>query len=105
MLQYKGKGEHSVQGLEHIIECQKEELHQLKSKQNKVILNRLREQYKSFCKIKKVTEINKTDIRVYNSAKNYYNAMRLFCLDCELVTFNDIEVMEYEVNNEVNSSF
>ncbi len=29
---------------------------------------------------------------------NDYKAMRLFCLDCELLSFNDIEAMEYEVN-------
>jgi hypothetical protein len=47
------------------------------------ILDRLKQQYK----IAKKT----------NNIKPYY-AMRLFCLDCELITFNDIEIMEYEVN-------
>jgi hypothetical protein len=28
-----------------------------------------------------------------------YDAMRLFCLDCKLVSFNDIELMESDVNN------
>jgi len=27
--------------------------------------------------------------------KDYYDAMRLFCLDTQLVSFNDIEVMEH----------
>jgi hypothetical protein len=30
-----------------------------------------------------------------------YQAIRLFCLECELLTFNTIERIEYEVNNEV----
>lgn len=29
-----------------------------------------------------------------------YLAMCLFCLDCELVTFQEVEQMEYEVDNE-----
>jgi len=53
-------------------------------------LDRLRQQYK-----------RTIDYPMFELEKVKYKAMRLFCLDCELVSFNDIEVME----NEVNSSF
>jgi len=59
-------------------------------------LDRLREQYKE-------TFTGSMDDKLLR--KRQYYSVRLFCLDCELVTFNDIEVMEYEVNNEVNRSF
>jgi len=95
MIQYKGKGEHSVQGLEHIIEYQIEELHQLKTR-NVKCLDRLREQYKE-------TFTGSMDDKLLRKRK--YFSLRTFCLDCELVSFNDIEVMEDEVNNEVNRSF
>lgn len=64
-----------------------------------IYLNRLKEQYISFCKVKKVTEINEIDIKVYQTAKTYYDAMRLFCLDTQLISFNDIEMLEFEVNS------
>ena len=34
----------------------------------------------------------------YNRLSQDYLAMRLFCLDTQLISFNDIEAMEYEVN-------
>ena len=52
--------------------------------ESNIYLNRLKEQYKMF----------KKDKIHYES----YYAMRLFCLDTQLISFNDIEVMEYEVN-------
>ena len=58
-----------------------------------IILNRLKEQYKEHKKAQKIfhgVEQIKYKIR--------YDAMRLFCLDTQLVSFNDIEVMEFEVN-------
>jgi hypothetical protein len=97
MIRYKGKGEHSVNELEQIIEQQNKELHQLKTEHNKC-LNRLREQYKLAIKDYQ-TEMVKFKVI------EHYNAMRSFCLDCELVSFNDIETMEYEVNNEVKQFF
>jgi hypothetical protein len=57
-------------------------------------LDRLRQQYKEHKNAQKIfhgVEQLKYKIR--------YNAMRLFCLDCELVSFNDIELMEREVNS------
>lgn len=65
-----------------------------------IYLNRLKEQYKEHKKAQKVfhgVEQLKYKIR--------YQAMRLFCLDTQLISFNDVEVMEYEVNIEINSSF
>jgi hypothetical protein len=55
-------------------------------------LDRLRQEYKLVCKAEDWSE-NKRELN------NDYLAMRLFCLDCELVSFNDIELMEYEVNS------
>ena len=66
-----------------------------KPKEN-IYLNRLKEQYKEHKKAQKIfhgVEQMKYKIR--------YQAMRLFCLDTQLISFNDIEVME----NEINSSF
>ena len=66
-----------------------------KPKEN-IYLNRLKEQYKETKKAQKVfhgVEQLKYKIR--------YQAMRLFCLDTQLISFNDVEVME----NEINSSF
>ena len=60
--------------------------------ESNIYLNRLKEQYKFY----KQVESEK-----YNDSsfvKRDYLAMRLFCLDTQLVSFNDIEVMEYEVN-------
>jgi hypothetical protein len=51
------------------------------------ILDRLKQEYKNYC------SKGKTPI-----AKNIYYSMRTFCLDCELVSFNDIGAMEFEVN-------
>lgn len=59
-----------------------------------IYLNRLKEQYKTAKE-----NLNRTLIPMQS-----YNAMRLFFIECELLTFNEIEVMEYEVNIEVNNS-
>lgn len=60
--------------------------------ENNIYLNRLKEQYKVTKKqnapTKQLQDLRDTD----------YQAMRLFCLDTQLVSFNDIEAMEYEVN-------
>ena len=64
-----------------------------KTKDN-IYLNRLKEQYKEHKKAQKIfhgVEQIKYKIR--------YDAMRLFCLDTQLVSFNDIEAMEFEVNS------
>lgn len=59
--------------------------------QKEVALNRLKEQYKKY---KQNYNNGKTILK-----ESYeYFAMRLFCLDTQLVSFNDIELMEFEVN-------
>ena len=58
-----------------------------------IYLNRLKEQYKEHKKAQKIfhgVEQMKYKIR--------YQAMRLFCLDTQLISFNDVEIMESEVN-------
>ena len=65
------------------------EIEEIFHKENKITeniyLNRLKEQYKMF----------KKDKIHYES----YYAMRLFCLDTQLISFNDIELMESEINS------
>ena len=67
-----------------------------KPKEN-IYLNRLKEQYKQMLSKKQ----GDFYLEGYNRLSQDYLAMRLFCLDTQLVSFNDIEVME----NEVNQSF
>jgi hypothetical protein len=59
-------------------------------------LNRLKQQYKKY----KQAEVDKNESLHYSFGITY-RIERTFCLDCELISFNDIEVME----NEVNQSF
>jgi hypothetical protein len=93
MIRYKGKGEHSVNQLEQIIEQQNEELHQLKTLHVKY-LDRLRQQYKKLKEFK----LNESTSDEYWKRRDCYDAMRFFCLDCNLLTFLEIEAMEFEVN-------
>ena len=71
------------------------------TKENKteenIYLNRLKEQYKQMLSKKQ----GYFYLEGYNRLLQDYLAMRLFCLDTQLISFNDIEVME----NEVNQSF
>ena len=69
----------------------------IKAINSSIYLDRLKEQY---------LELNQYQNKFVDSIKrdkaiellDYYNAMRLFCLDTCLLSFNDIEVMEYEIN-------
>ena len=61
--------------------------------ESNIYLNRLKEQYI------KAQELWNGRLILKNCYE--YDAMRLFCLDTQLISFNDIEVME----NEVNQSF
>lgn len=61
------------------------------SKTENIYLNRLKEQYKQ-------TQSFKHRKVVFRNRTMCYNAMRLFCLDTQLLDFNTIEVMESEVN-------
>ena len=63
-------------------------------KQKEVVLNRLKQEYVSF---RKSTQIFHGVEQVKNKVR--YNAMRLFCLDCSLLSFNEIEIMEFEVDS------
>ena len=62
-------------------------------KTENIYLNRLREQYKKFK--------SATNESLSYSFGVTYRIERAFCLDTQLVSFNDIEVME----NEINRSF
>ena len=68
------------------------------TKENKteenIYLNRLKEQYKQMLSKKQ----GYFYLEGYNRLLQDYLAMRLFCLDTQLISFNDIEAMEYEVN-------
>lgn len=63
----------------------------IKDMENKC-LDRLRQQYKAL-------NFRTCAIDEKRILLTEYSAMRLFCLDCELVSFNDVEAMEYEVNS------
>lgn len=60
--------------------------------ESNIYLNRLKEQYKFYKQVESEKYNDGSFIR------RDYLAMRLFCLDTQLISFNDIEVMEYEVN-------
>ena len=63
-----------------------------------IYLDRLKQQYIRYYKVDEKDNFEKSVEKVE------YLAMRLFCLDTNLVSFNDIKLMEYEVNNDVNQS-
>lgn len=65
--------------------------------QSNKYLDRLKQQY--------ISQVLAKNPDVIRTESTIYMAMRLFCLDCELVSFIDIESMEYEVNSELNQSF
>ena len=65
----------------------------LEDKEN-IYLNRLKEQYKEIFKFENWSEYKR-------ERQNDYQAMRLFCLETQLITLDDIELME----NEISSSF
>lgn len=56
-----------------------------------IYLDRLRQQYKL---VKELISKDTFYLNGYDQAKKIYDGMRLFCLDTELVSFNDIELME-----------
>ena len=69
------------------------------TKENKteenIYLNRLKEQYKQMLSKKQ----GDFYLEGYNRLSQDYLAMRLFCLDTQLISFNDIEMLEFEVNS------
>ena len=62
--------------------------------ENNICLNRLKEQYKKYKELKSWSEESRYELQVYSN-------IRCFCLDTQLISYNDIELME----NEVNQSF
>ncbi len=67
------------------------EIEEIFRKENQnIYLNRLKEQYI------KAQELWNGRLILKNCYE--YDAMRLFCLDTQLISFNDIEQMEFEVN-------
>jgi hypothetical protein len=75
------------------------EVEEIFHKENKttknIYLNRLKEQYKNYKTIEVKNYMEYEDIK---TLKGFYDSVRLFCLDTQLVSFNDIELMEFEVN-------
>ena len=61
--------------------------------QKDILLNRLKELYKF--------AVENEESEFYIGRLENYQSVRAFCLDTQLISFNDIEVME----NEVNQSF
>ena len=60
-------------------------------------LNRLRQQYKV------VKNQNAPTKKLQEFRVRDYHAMRLFCLDTGLVSFNEIEAMEFEIDESLSS--
>ena len=79
------------QGLEKRIYNEDEFIDEVLNFQKDILLNRLKEQYK------KAKEEWNGRLILKNCYE--YDAMRLFCLDTQLISFNDIEVMESEINS------
>ena len=82
------------QGLEKRIYNEDEFIDEVVNFQKEIILNRLREEYRT---IESGSKANK------QLRQTKYFAMRSLCLDCSLITFNEIELMEFEVNESLSS--
>jgi len=59
--------------------------------ESNIYLNRLKEQYKKYKELKSWSEESRYELQVYSN-------IRCFCLDTQLLDFNSIELMEFEVN-------
>ena len=90
MIHYKGKGEHSVKQLEELVEERNEKLYQLNISRQ-VLLKELTQKYVDILKGRK-------DILFLN--KHRYYSLKQFCIECSLLSLDEIEKMEYEVNQE-----
>ena len=86
---YKNRQFDTLTGSEIESMC-KAEFPKKETKIENIYLNRLKEQYKESLG-------GSLDDRHYR--RNRYNAVRVFCLDTQLISFNDIELMEFEVNS------
>lgn len=56
-------------------------------------LDRLKQQYKIFL------SVDDSDKDHKRRAANIYSSIRIFCIDCNLISFAEIEAMEYELEN------
>ena len=81
------------QGLEKRIYNEDEFIDEVLNFQKDILLNRLKELYKF--------AVENEESEFYIGRLENYQSVRAFCLDTQLISFNDIEVME----NEVNQSF
>ena len=75
------------------------EIEEIFRKENKttenIYLNRLKELYKF--------AVQNEESEFYIGRLENYQSVRVFCLDTQLVSFNDIELIENEVNTEINN--
>ena len=81
------------QGLEKRIYNEDEFIDEVLNFQKDILLNRLKELYKF--------AVQNEESEFYIGRLENYQSVRVFCLDTQLVSFNEIEQME----NEVNQSF
>lgn len=72
-----------------------EEIWRKETQTENIYLNRLKEQYEIFKNLENKYSFSEATRLAYVD----YCSMRLFCLDTQLISFNEIEVMEDEVNN------
>lgn len=87
---FKGRDFSSLTGNEIEFMWKSEFLPEEKTETENIYLNRLKEQY---------IEVKRNFIPSENTYRQTrYNAMREFCLDTQLISFNDIELMESEIN-------
>lgn len=80
------------QGLEKRIYNEDDFIDDVVNFQKEIILNRLRELFN--------IAIKDEHSQFYISRLQNYQIVRAFCLDCSLLSFAEIEEMEYNVNQE-----
>ncbi len=78
------------QGLEKRIYNEDEFIDEVLNFQKDILLNRLKELYKF--------AVQNEESEFYIGRLENYQSVRVFCLDTQLVSFNEIEQMEFEVN-------
>ena len=78
------------EGLEKRIYNEDEFIDEVLNFQKDILLNRLKELYKF--------AVQNEESEFYIGRLENYQSVRVFCLDTQLVSFNEIEQMEFEVN-------
>ena len=79
------------QGLEKGIYNEDEFIDEVLNFQKDILLNRLKELYKF--------AVQNEESEFYIGRLENYQSVRAFCLDTQLISFNDIELMESEINS------